>query len=166
MSDSPKYVFIDESEGKIGDRNYHVAVASVLQASQLKPFRSELLNTISNMINPEGTVNPLPELRGSDMAVGYSDEVKLNCYEVLAELISKYDVNVYRLGYFDNTPLMKTDFDPLVFSISEICNQISGKETGDLIYVYELNSSKHAKIANLYNDTKNHYYAAAIVTCH
>jgi hypothetical protein len=162
MSDSPKYVFIDESEGKIDGRKYHVAVASVWHASALKPFRSELLKQISNVINPVGTVNPLPELHGSDMAPSYSDDIKLNCYRILAELVSEYDVKVYRLGYFDNIPLVETDIDRLALSISQICAQISREETGDLIYVYELNSSKHTKIANLYNDTKNQYYAAAV----
>lgn len=96
------------------------------------------------------------------MAPGYSDEVKLGCYSAVSSLLPKYGVEVYRLGYFDKVPLIGTAFDSLSFAINEICHLVGRGESGNFIFIYELNSAKHDKIAINYNDTFNHYVAAKL----
>jgi hypothetical protein len=95
------------------------------------------------------------------MAKEYGDDIKLLCFETISTLSRKFGVRFCRVGYFYHAPFLD-NFDPLSLSVNQLCFCISSMIDDEVIFVYELNKSKHDAIMRAFNDWNLHYYRNAL----
>jgi hypothetical protein len=96
------------------------------------------------------------------MVKEYDDNVKLFCFETIAQLSQKFGVDFYYLGYFDHIPLLTCKIDLLMLSINQLCDLLTSTVFDELVFVYELNLGKHKVISQNYNDWHTHYLRAML----
>ena len=153
-----KYVFIDECHSSLRGKKYSAAIASIWEADKLLPFRDALITNISSKINTENNViKHFPTIHAMEMAKEYDDEIKLFCFETIANTAKDFGVTFQRLGYFDKAPLV-SGFNSLSLAVNQLCSLISSSIDDDIVYVYELNISRHTEISQAFNDWDVQYH--------
>jgi hypothetical protein len=159
-----KFVFIDECYSKVGNKPYTAAIASVWKDTSLAGFRSSFIKSIATAINCEPSrINPFPTIHAAEMAKEYRDGIKLLCFETIANLCKQFGVEFYYLGYFDHVPLLITPPDILTLAVTALCDSLTTSANDEeMVFVYELNLSKHSVISLSYNDWHTHYLREAI----
>jgi hypothetical protein len=157
-----RFVFIDEYHTPPNTpkpKKYTSAIASVWEASCLARFRTEFIQVIAQAINKEPShINRFPTIHANNMAPEYDYAIRLLCFKTIASLCRKFSVDFYHLGYFHHTPLVTSPLDHLELAVTQLCKLVTDTiSSEELVFVYELNPSKHRVISRSYNDWETHY---------
>ena len=98
----------------------------------------------------------LPILHGSDLLREYTDEQKLLVFKLICSLITKYNVRIIRVGYYDESLDFGEDCDSaerVSFCIFNLELMLKDFFSGNYATVYELDASNLNKIR--YNDMQH-----------
>ncbi len=153
-----RWIFIDEQTEKAKFGNFYCLTFASIADGKLKIIREQLTKQIFGLVAKEDNVIPsIPPLHGSDLLPGHTDDEKLLAVRAITDVIIDHDIKIGRIGYFRKDYLGEQLEIPAIayFSIIDLALRSCDD---DLVFVNELDISRHAVIKTMSNDFQYHYY--------
>jgi len=108
---------IDDSESK-----YTISLTAIeVPIEKYNIVRNELYNFSCGLIYEKGYVKNPPELHGAELLKGLewaTDEIRLNCFKKIVQIINENKLYVYRLGYYKKSVKIFLKSDPKLYSMN------------------------------------------------
>ncbi len=108
---------IDDSESK-----HTISLTTIdVPLGKYNIVRNEIYNFSCGLIHEEGHIKNPPELHGAELLKGCdwaTDDMRLDCFRKIVEIINTNKLYVYRLGYYKKSVKMFLDSDPKLYSLN------------------------------------------------
>lgn len=105
-----EFVYLDEQYSTVNSSPYAAAVGFIISDDRLDELRQRIYCDLGKLLEKrQNVISPIPPLHGKCFLSEYDDETKFKALRILLEAVAGCNGSGFRVGYFDESDLVKHD---------------------------------------------------------